>query len=47
LYGFFMDMEYKWDNAFPNFKCMPEPFFLEKSTDNKGSNNVENYNYYI
>jgi len=30
---FYMDMQYKCDNAFPNLKCVPEPYFLEKNTE--------------
>src|SRR6218665_1528866 len=26
-----MDMQYECDNAFRNLKCVPEPFFLEKT----------------
>ena len=29
---FYIDIQYECDNAFPNLKCVPEPFFLEKST---------------
>jgi len=25
-----MDTQYECDNAFPNLKCVPEMFFLEK-----------------
>jgi len=26
-----MDVQFKCDDAFPNLKCVPEPFFLEKA----------------
>jgi len=32
LYGFYLDIQYECDNAFPNLKCIREPLFLEKGT---------------
>ena len=28
--GFYMDMQYERDNAFPNLKSLPEPYFYKK-----------------